>query len=112
MFINSDIPSNYKYVYKVSDNFISLTNKSNIESGDTYKCYNQYLSPSWLYIETNEVATCDNTLIEINEFSDSYYARADMPTIFIASMILLLFILFIYNCVTKLVVKGGLFFGK
>lgn len=111
MYINSDIPSGYKYIYEVGSNYVALTDVSSVESGDQLDCYYQYLEPSWLFVHANTVAGSDMRLAQIQDVSTSDYSRADFPQIFVAGMVLFFFILYIMNGVTKLVHKGGIFFG-
>lgn len=111
MYVDSNIPSGYKYIYEVSSNYIALTDTGSVESGDQLDCYYQYLEPSWLVVHANTVASADLRLSQIQDVSTSDYARADFPEIFASSMILLFFILWIMNGLTKLVHKGGVFFG-
>ena len=111
MFVNSDIPSGYKYVYAAGSNYIALTNVSSYESGDSLDCYYQYLEPSWLYVHTYATTSSEGRCRELTDISTSDYARADFPEIFITGMVLLFFILWLINSMTRMIHKGGIFFG-
>lgn len=114
MYLSDSIPSGYKYIYDVGDNYIMLTDEKYLESGDNLVVYTQYLEPSWLCLEMSVANKRDITLVALPEdsISSSDFSRADFPEIFISGMVLLFFILFIINMLSRLVHKGGVFFGQ
>lgn len=106
--------SNYKYLVSYSDNFVVLTNRSSVtadfQSPANIPVLIQYHSPSTFYITNTQTFNTSRqfTLVSV---SSSFYDRADCPQIICSSFCVGLFIIFIINGLTRLVKKGGIFFG-
>lgn len=114
MFLNSDY-SNYKYLVECSDNYIVLTNQISVQgewqNPDTIDIIYQYLEPSFLVIEDTKTYTSSEYFTEV-ETSDSFYARADCLNLIQIQFIIMFFILFLFNALTRFVRKGGVIFGS
>ena len=54
MFLDPSIPSDYKYIVELNNNFIILSNKQRLDMGAEYTVYIQFFSPS------TEVIKLDN----------------------------------------------------
>lgn len=106
---------NYKYVYNLSDNYIVLCNRSNIngsfDNPQTVNLHVQYLYPSTLSYDYSEVVRSSRALTEI-DVSDNFYARADCPQLILAIFVCIFYVLFIINGLTRFVKRGGVFFGS
>lgn len=114
MFVDENY-SNYKYVVAESDNYLVLTNRRSVnaswDSPQTISVIYQYLNPSFLTIEGNRTVSTSVTYPEV-EISDSFFARADCLDIIKVQMILIFFIVFLFNGLSRFVKKGGVFFGQ
>lgn len=113
MFVNSQF-QNYKYLVEPHDNFVILSTSKGIygESGDldSVPVYIQYFKPSHYGFESTYHSYDTFTFTDVSDsFSDDFLDRADSPFYFIVSFILCLFIVFIFNNLTKLFKKGGIF---
>lgn len=113
LFVNEEF-KNYKYLVNVSDNYVILTDSRSVSgSWDNpveYDVIYQYLTPSILTIETTRTTSSQLNFTQI-ETSHDFWDRADAPMITISSFIVVFFLLFVINGLTKLVRKGGVFFG-
>ena len=115
MFINEQYDS-YKYVVSVSDNYVILTNRKNVdgswENPQTIDVIYQYLKPSFLCIEGELTVTSPHTYTQVN-LSTSDFSRADFCDILTSSMLFLSVVIFtILNSITRLIKKGGLINGQ
>lgn len=113
MYINSDY-ENYKYLVDYSDNYIVLSTSSKIygSSGDidTIPVVVQYLTPSPLTIETTYSSYETSSFSDVSDtFSQDFFDRADSLSLFGCHFIFIVFIVFIFNQLTKLFKKGGIF---
>lgn len=108
-FVNEEY-RNYNKLVGVGDNYIILTNKTSAENEQISIIY-QYIKPSTMVIEgTRNVY--GYTEYKRIETTDNFWARGDAPEIVIAGIVTMFLLLFIINGVTKLVKKGGIFFGQ
>lgn len=114
MYVDEDYLS-YRYVVSYSDNFVVLSNSSSVTaSWDNPKTINtviQYLKPSSFFIPSEQTFTNSRTFSRIDVDCD-LESRADYPEIMIATFCIGFFIVFLLNGLTKLVKKGGIFFGS
>ena len=114
MFVNEDY-EDYNYLVSASDNYVILTNRSSVNaSWDNPKSIPiiyQYLNPSFVTIEGSRSYT-NNTYFNQVETSQSFYSRADCCNILIVQFIIIFFLIFILNGLTRFVKKGGVFFGS
>lgn len=109
MFVNEDY-DNYKYLVKVSDNYVVLSNSRYIdgtwEEPDTINVIYQYIKPSWLTIKDTYTSTSSVSFKQIDVDSE-FTSRADYIDIFIGCTILVILALFVFKQVTRIFVKGG-----
>ena len=114
MFVNEDY-SNYKYIVSASDNYVILTNRRTVNGSylapETISIIYQYLNPSFITIEGTRTVNSSVTYEPI-DISNSFFARADCLDIIKVQFILILFIAFLFNGLTRFVRKGGVLFGK
>lgn len=114
MFVNEGY-ENYKYLVEASDNYIILSRDSYVDgtwdNPDTIDVIYQYIKPSILTIESELTYTTSKDFVKIEQ-SQNYWERGDNCEIILASFTMLFFILFIINALTRLVRKGGIFFGS
>ena len=101
MFVNSEF-QNYKYLVEPHDNYVILSTSRGIygESGDvdSVPVYIQYLKPSHYGFESTYYSYDTFTFTDISDsFSDDFLDRADSPSYFIVSFLLLFCIVFIFN---------------
>lgn len=114
---NTDIPSSYKYIAKISDNYIVWVDERQLKSNTDYDAYIQFLNPSFSYIFINDyrITNGDNYTFNANyinngiySYIDNYeleytlntyatnsgdlitndYGRSDFPSIFICGIVL------------------------
>lgn len=111
MYVPEDY-ENYKYLVSANDNFVVLTNTRNVvASWDNPKSVNvvyQYFIPS-IYTISDTVTFSNNKEFTEIETSTSFYDRADCPQLITCSLLLIFFLLFIFNGVTKFARRGGIF---
>lgn len=114
MFINDNY-KNYKYVVGISDNYLILTKQSQVSASwdnpRTIDVVYQYLNPSFLTIEATRTFTTTTVFSEIDT-SQSFYARADCLDIIKVQFLVIFFVVFIFNAMTRFVRKGGVIFGS
>lgn len=107
--------SSYKYLVDYDDNFVVLTNhrvvSGSFDNPNEYDVIIQYFKPSTYTIATSRI-TRSTQEFESIEVSSDFYDRADCPELMICIFICIFFILFLVNGVTRLVKRGGIFFGQ
>lgn len=108
--------SNYKYIVAVSDNYIVLTNRRNVnadwQTPQTIDVIYQYLKPSFLVIEGERTFTNSQTFEQV-EVSQNDFERADYCDYFNSAMLFISVIVFtVVTCVTRMVKKGGIIYGQ
>ena len=115
MFINEDY-KDYSYVVGISDNYLILSKQSSVNASwdnpKTIDVVYQYLNPSFLTIEATRTFTQNTYFSEVDENSQSFFARADANSIVLSQFLIIFFIVFILNGLTRFVKKGGVFFGN
>lgn len=114
MFVNENY-KNYKYVVGISDNYLILANRSSVtaswDNPKTIDVVYQYLNPSFLTVEATRQFTTTTYFSEVDT-SQSFFARADCLDLVKAQMIVIFFVIFVLNGLTRFVKKGGVFFGS
>lgn len=114
MFINQNY-KNYKYVVGISDNYLILARQSSVNASYnnpvTIDVVYQYLNPSFLTVEATRTFTTFTNFSQI-ESSQSFFARADSMDIIKSQFLIIFFVIFIINGLTRFVKKGGIFFGQ
>lgn len=114
MFVNDDY-SNYKYLVSASDNYVVLTNRHTVnadwQNPQTINIIYQYLNPSFLTIEGTRTVS-SSVVYEQIDVSNSFFARSDCLDIIKVQFLIIFFVIFIFNGLTRFVKKGGAFFGS
>lgn len=114
MFVNENY-KNYKYVVGISDNYLILANRSSVtaswDNPKTIDVVYQYLNPSFLTVEATRQFTTTTYFSEVDT-SQSFFARADSLDLIKVQMIVIFFVIFVLNGLTRFVKKGGVFFGS
>ena len=115
MFINQNY-KNYKYVVSASDNYMVLTDESSVhgswDSPQSIDVVYQYLNPSFLTFESTRQFTNTQYFPVIDDSSQSFFARADCNDIILSQFLVIFFVIFVLNGLTRFVKKGGIFFGN
>lgn len=114
MFVN-EYYKNYKYVVGISDNYLILAKVDHVTADwnnqKTIDVVYQYLNPSFLTVEATRTFTTTTYFSEV-ETSQSFFARADSLDLIKVQMIVIFFVIFVLNALTRFVRKGGVFFGS
>lgn len=114
MYVNEEY-SQYKYVVGISDNYLILAKQPNVvadwNNPKTIDVVYQYLNPSFLTVEATRTFTSTTVFSEV-ETSQSFFARADSLDLIKVQMIVIFFVIFVLNALTRFVRKGGVFFGS
>lgn len=114
MFVNEDY-SQYKYVVGISDNYLILAKVDHVTADwnnqKTIDVIYQYLTPSFLTVEATRTFSTTTYFSDV-ETSQSFYARADSLDIIKVQMLVIFFVIFVLNGLTRFVKKGGVFFGS
>lgn len=116
-YVSDEIPSSYKYLLDYGSNYIVLTNQSRSygESGDpdllsSYICYS---SPSFQYLPYNYYSYSSELLTDVSsDLTNDFYYACDFPITIILSFLLCFVLLFIFNGLTRLILRGGVLFNK
>lgn len=115
MFINENY-KNYKYVAGISDNYLILSKQSSViaswDNPKTIDVVYQYLNPSFLTVEATRTFNTNTYFSEVDESSQSFFARADCNYIIQSQFLIIFFVVFVLNGLTRFVKKGGVFFGQ
>lgn len=139
MFIDENIPSNFKNIAEVSDNYIVLVKENTLVSGRTYEAYYQFFNPSTqiLYVNNYKIKTGDSATFDVSYINTQYYSyidditpnyslttselvvdrdneagffnRPDINNIFIGIGFFLAIYILIWNLASSLVHRGGIF---
>ena len=138
MYISDEIPSSFRYVVELSDNYVVLSDKSLLQSNNAYEVYIQYFNPSTMVINTDDyyIKESDSTYktynyiydnngvysyvdsieesFEVRPFSveayyDSLFNRPDHMNILVDVFLLLALVIVIVNLATSLIKNGGIF---
>lgn len=114
MFVNEDY-KDYKYVVGISDNYLILSKVDHVNADwnnqKTIDVVYQYLSPSFLTVEATRTFSTTTYFSEV-ETSQSFFARCDSLDLIKVQMIVIFFVIFVLNGLTRFVRKGGVFFGS
>lgn len=108
-YIPDNVPANYKYLIRINSNYYELSNVPFVNQNSSYNFVRIYNNNDY-YTEFYQSSTGYNTL-NFNEVSVSndFLCRNDVDKILIASFIIIYFIIFLCNIVTRVVKRGGLF---
>lgn len=102
----------YKYLVTISDNYVCLTNRSRA-TNETIPVIYQYINAPLTVIESQRQFSIyqDVTFPQI-ETSQKFFDSPMYPFYAISIIICVMFIVYIINPITKIVKKGGIFFGS
>lgn len=105
-----DIPSDYHFA-AFSNGYITLYNKQNGRN-ETLSYYRVYTNNNGFYYSEGEQSFGNNTtnFTEINVSNDWMY-RNDIDKIFTVCFIIFFMFIFVFNIVTSIFKKGGVFGG-
>lgn len=114
MYVPSDY-DDYCYLVDISDNYIVLSNRHVVngswDNPVTIPVIYQYFNPSIVTLPLSYTVSSSRTFQEV-EISDSFYSRSDCPQLICTCLMLIFFILFLLNGLTRLFKRGGIFFGS
>lgn len=106
-----DIPSDYKYG-TISSDYITLYNKpsGHNETLHYYRIYNS--NNGWFYSEGDTTFGQYNTSYFMEfKTSNNWMYRTDIDKIFVVCFIIFFMFIFVFNIVTSVFKKGGVFGG-
>ena len=137
MYICEDIPVAYKYIAEINENHVILVNTNVIDSSHTYNAYIQFFNPSsdfqqisnykpkfenatnittyYDYVNNGYYNIYESARYDFNqrcyEVTRNYdfFSRPDYANIIYGVTSIVLLSAIVVNCVTSLVIKGGLF---
>lgn len=114
MFVNENY-KDYKYVVGNSDNYIVLAKQDHVnadwQTPKTIDVVYQYLNPSFVSFVATRTFNTTTYFSEI-ETSQSFFARADCLDLIKVQFLIIFFVAFIFNAMTRFVRKGGVLFGS
>lgn len=106
---------NYKYLVDLSDNYVVLTNKHSIsadyQNPKTISVITQYFYPSTSIVEDTRTYSRSYEFEEV-QTSQDFFDRPDCLFIINTQIYIFFLLLFFFNAFTRLVRKGGVFFGS
>lgn len=112
IYVPADIPTEYKYIdMNAKAGYFDLYNKKEFRNETTtyYRVFFDY-KEDFVLSYSKSFGSYTTTYQEITRTSD-FFHRRDLDGIFVVSFIIILFIIWALNIVTRLVYKGGIF-GK
>lgn len=105
-----DIPQDYHYAV-FSNGYITLYNQPS-GYNQTLNYYRVYTNNNGFYYSTGQTSFGYNTQTFDNiNVSDNWLYRSDIDKIFIVCFIIFLMFIFVFNIVTSVFKKGGVFGG-
>lgn len=114
MFVNSDY-LDFDNIVEISDNYVCLSKRSSVtadwQNPTTIDVIYQYSYPSILTIESERTFNSSQNFYPA-DVTDDFFERSDAPIIIVCELIVIFFILFVLNALTRFVRKGGVFFGS
>lgn len=106
---------NYKYLVEVSDNYVVLTDShyanGDWQNPDTIDIIYQFINEPLTVIEAERDITTTRTFQQV-DISHNFFDSPKYPQYSTNIIIVVMFILYIINPITKMVKKGGIFFGS
>lgn len=105
-----DIPSNYHYA-RFNANYIELYDRQNLSG--TLTGYRVYMYDNYFAYEqvTTNFGQYNTYIGKDINVSNNYWYRRDMPFICLETCILIILFIFVFNIVTSIFKKGGVFGG-
>lgn len=107
-----DIPEEYHYAVFSSD-YITLYNTDNFNSNRTYDYYRIYTNLGGFYYGQGVTVVNNYSTINVQDInvSNNWLYRQDIDKIFIVVFIICILFIFVFNIVTSVFKKGGVFGG-
>ena len=105
-----DIPQDFKYAV-FSNDYITLYNQpqGNNETLPYYRIYKNY--DNFMYSQGTTDFRYTTTQFTEVKVSDNWLYRTDIDKIFLVSFLFILLFIFVFNIVTSVFKKGGVFGG-
>lgn len=107
--------NNYVYLVEVSDNYVCLSNSSSVngdwQNPDTIDVIYQYINAPLTVIESERSFNNTQNFTRI-ETSQDFFESPVYPYYASSILIVVMFIIYIINAITKIAKKGGIFFGS
>ena len=115
-YIPNDIPMSYRYIVpNTSGNYYDLYNTDTLQPNRAYTYYRfyNYLDQSLYTTHTRNITGSISQTLNVIEVTPtySYTARKDYPDIVFTSAILIIGFVALFNIITSIIKKGGLFSG-
>lgn len=108
-YIPDDVPNNYKYLVRINSNYYELSNVPYVNQNSSYNFVRIYNNNDY-YTEFYQSQTGYNTLnFKEVSVSNDFLCRNDIDKIMVVSFVIIYFIIFLCNIVTRVVKRGGLF---
>lgn len=105
-----DIPSEYHYA-RFNNGYIDLFDRSSVYN-QTLNYYRIYTNNNGFYYTTGTQQFYNNTTTFQNvDVSNNWMYRSDIDKIFIVCFIIFFMFIFVFNIVTSVFKKGGVFGG-
>lgn len=107
-----DIPEEYHYAV-FSNDYITLYNTNNFYSNGTYDYYRIYTNLGGFYYVQGQTTVNNYNTITVQDVnvSQNWLYRQDINKIFIVLFIICVLFIFVFNIVTSVFKKGGVFGG-
>lgn len=107
-----DIPEDFCYAV-FSNDYITLYNTNIFIPGNNYNYYRIYLNSDGFYYSegTTSISNYNNITAQQIEVSQNWMYRGDIDKIFLVTFIICILFIFVFNIVTSVFKKGGVFGG-
>lgn len=111
VYIGKNIPSEYHFAI-FGDGYIDLYNTDRLQNG-TFTYYRIYRNCDGFFYTTGErrYSLTSETTAQLIGVSDNWLYRSDIDKIFTVSFFFILLFIFVFNIVTSVFKKGGVFGG-
>lgn len=114
IYVNSDY-ENYDNLVSVSDNYVVLTNRSSVsadwQNPKSIDIIYQFFDSPFNVIESERTFTSSQVFPKIDTTNNIMFS-SQYPNFVICVLLVVMFILYIINPITKIIKKGGMFFGS
>ena len=112
MYIDSNY-NEFTNLVELHDNYAILSDKTKIRGysgdADTVSVVYNYYNPSFTVPATYTSEQSFNFIDYSDYLTNDFEDRGDFPIIFLCGFTLIFMLIFIINCLTKLVKRGGVF---
>lgn len=100
---------NYKYAINITSDYIDLVDVPVINSGDDYNYIRIYPEIPGLVTQRTSSNTINTIIADPVNVSDDFFSRKDAFSICGCTLILMILLVWVFNCLTEFFNKGGLF---